>query len=218
MYSVGNIFGISFFSSCFSSHFLHDNLVLAARLKLLVWQHNAVADDGLVLDRDLLAQDRHALDLEPVLGHCCAVVCTWRSALDARPATHLRVPANDRVQDAGVLLDVDVVQNDRVPDTGALTDNHVRSDRNVGSELEIQIKKESQRTDECCLGKYQHQSSIVTRSVPQKNGYLGVGIDASCGVDVDGADDLRAAGSALGQLLRVRLEDLLQVQSVNRHC
>lgn len=99
-------------------------------------QHDAVADDGLVLDRDFLAQDRHALDLEPVLGHCCAVVCTWRSALHARPAAHLRVPANDRVQDTGVLLDVDVIQNDRVPDTGALADDDIGSDRDVGSKLE----------------------------------------------------------------------------------
>lgn len=37
-------------------------------------------------------------------------------------------------------------------------------------------------------------------------------------MDVDGTDDLRAAGNVLGQLLRGRLEDLLQVQSVDRHC
>lgn len=115
--------------------FLHNNLVLAARLELLVWEHNAVADDGLVLNGDLLAQDRHALDLEPVLSHSRAVVCTWRRALHARPTAHLRIPANNRVQNAGVLLDVHVVQNDRVPDAGALANNDIGSDRDVGSKL-----------------------------------------------------------------------------------
>lgn len=100
-----------------------------------MWQDDAVPDDGLVLDRDLLAQDGDRLDLETRLGHCCAVVSRRGCALDARPASNLGVPANNRMQDTGVLLHIHVIQHNRVANTGTLANEHVRADRDVRSKL-----------------------------------------------------------------------------------
>lgn len=46
--------------------------------------------------------------------------------------------------------------------------------------------------------------------------YLGLGIDLGGGVDVDSANNLGSSRSVLGKLLRVGLQQLLQVQSVHR--
>ena len=100
-----------------------------------MWQDDAVPDDGLVLDRDLLAQDSDRLDLEARLGHRCAVVSRRGRALNTRPASDLGVPANNRVQDTGVLLHIHVIQYNRVTDTGTLANEHVRADRDIRSKL-----------------------------------------------------------------------------------
>lgn len=120
---------------------LHDNLVLAAVLQLFVGQDDAVPDVGLVLDGDFLAQDRDRLDLQSVLGHGIDVVCTGRGALHAGPAANLGIPANNRVQDAGILLNVDIVQNNRITDTSTFANDNVGSNGHVRSELQNSERK-----------------------------------------------------------------------------
>ena len=46
--------------------------------------------------------------------------------------------------------------------------------------------------------------------------YLGLGIDLSSRVNVNSANNLGSVGGLMSQLLGVRLQELLQVQSVHR--
>lgn len=108
--------------------YLHDNLVIAAVLQLLVGQDNAVPNVGLVRDSDILAQDRSRLSLQSILGHRIDVVSTGCGTLHAGPASNLGIPTNDGVQDAGILLNVDIVQNDGIPDTCSLANDNMGSD------------------------------------------------------------------------------------------
>jgi len=82
---------------------LHDNLVAEGGSKVLVRQDDAVADDNLTGNLDVLTKDRdnvvaHTLNLERnVFGQLVA-------ALDAGPLAHDRVPSDDAIEDACVFL------------------------------------------------------------------------------------------------------------------
>lgn len=105
-------------------------------LQLLVRQANTVLHANLVADTALLAQDGHRLDLDAVLDDAGGVAGQrqWR-ALDTGPGADLAAPADDRVHNAGIVLDLGVLQDDRLLDTGATTDSGPRADGDVGAEL-----------------------------------------------------------------------------------
>lgn len=56
-------------------------------------------------------------------------------ALDTGPGADLAAPANNRVHDTGVVLDLSVLEDDGLLDAGATADGRAWADRDVGSQL-----------------------------------------------------------------------------------
>lgn len=59
---------------------------------------------------------------------------SW-GALDTSPCAYTTAPADDGVQDAGVVLDLGVLEDDGLLDTGTGTDDGTGSNGDVGTEL-----------------------------------------------------------------------------------
>lgn len=104
--------------------------------QFLVGQTHAVLHAHLVADAAVLAKDGDALHLDAVLDNARRVAPDGGGrALDAGPGAHAAAPADNRVQHAGVVLDLRVLEHDALLDTGARADVHARADADVGAEL-----------------------------------------------------------------------------------
>lgn len=105
-------------------------------LQLLVRQADTVLHADLVAHAALLAQDGDRLDLDAVLDDAGGVAGQGqRGALDTCPGANLAAPADDRVHDACVVLDLGVLEDDGLLDAGATADGGAGPDRDVGAEL-----------------------------------------------------------------------------------
>lgn len=58
-----------------------------------------------------------------------------RGSLDTGPGANTAVPANDGVQDAGVVLDLRIFQHDGLLDSGTSADGCAGTNGHVGAEL-----------------------------------------------------------------------------------
>lgn len=115
---------------------LHDNLVGNITLQLLVGQADTILHADLVTHSAFLAEDRNALDLDPVLDDAGRVAADWSGrAFDASPRSNAAVPANNGVENAGIMLDFCILQDDGVFDSGTCADDCFRSNRDVGPQL-----------------------------------------------------------------------------------
>src|SRR3569833_894626 len=89
-------------------------------LQLHERQADAVLHADLVAHPALFAQDGDGLNLDAVLGDAGVVAGDGGGrALDAGPGADTAVPADDGEQDAGVVLDLRVLQHDVLLDAGA---------------------------------------------------------------------------------------------------
>lgn len=78
-------------------------------------QDRTTVDVNLVLDRDVLTQDRRAFE--------------------TGPAAHNRVPAHNARVDPGVVLDLSAFQNDAALETHTVADHDVRTDNNIRTNM-----------------------------------------------------------------------------------
>ena len=105
-------------------------------LQLLVRKADTVLHPHLIADAAVLAEDGDALDLDAVLDDAGRVAANGSErTLNTSPGTDTAAPADDRVQHAGVVLDLRVFEDDTLLDTGASTDDDAGPDAHVGTEL-----------------------------------------------------------------------------------
>jgi len=109
-------------------------LELTYPLQLLKRQAHAVLHAHLIRHHALLAQNRDALHLNPILHNASTVLANRRRrAFDTRPRADTTAPADDRVEHTSIVTDLGVFEYDRLlyPRARAhdrtWTDTHVRA-------------------------------------------------------------------------------------------
>lgn len=88
------------------------------------------------MDTTLFAQNGGRLDLDAVLDDTGGVAGHRHGrTLDTGPGTDLAAPAHNRVHDAGVVLDLSILQDDRLLHADTASNGSARTDRHVGAKL-----------------------------------------------------------------------------------
>src|SRR5690606_30587327 len=105
-------------------------------LQLLIRQAHAVLHTDLVADHTVLPEDGDALDLDAVLDDAGGVAADGSGrALHTGPGTDAAAPADDGVEDTGVVLDLGVLEDNGLLDACASPNDGARADAHVGTQL-----------------------------------------------------------------------------------
>lgn len=109
-------------------------------LQLFIWQADTVLHTHLIGNASVLAENGDALHLDSVLDYALSVaVDRHRSSLDTGPCANPGVPAYNAVENARVMLDLDILEDDTLLDTNACTDDCIGANGNVGTNLRRRV-------------------------------------------------------------------------------
>src|SRR2546421_6365597 len=109
---------ISLATSCVASVDCGGHPLDTYPFQLLEWQTDAILYSNLVPNTTLFPENRNALNLDSILDDAGVVaVHRSRSTLYTSPSTYLAVPTHNGVKNAGIMLDLRILEYDRFLDT-----------------------------------------------------------------------------------------------------
>lgn len=105
-------------------------------LQLFVRQADAVLHPHFIIDTTFLTQDGNGLHSDAVLDNAGGVLLHGDGGtFDTSPRSNTAIPAHNRVQNQGIVLDLSVLQNDRLLNTGTTADIGTSSNGDIGAKL-----------------------------------------------------------------------------------